>query len=54
MEPEKNDAEDLRLRLERVIEKSNAQKRILRKILNQLNKENDKGKHEKGAGRKES
>jgi len=55
MEPKNNVDEDLRLRLEQVIEKSNVQTKILRKILNQLNKENEKsGKGAKGAGRKKS
>ena len=38
MESKNIDGEDLRIKLEQVIERSNAQKKILRKILNQLNK----------------
>jgi len=35
-----SEKDDLLNRLDRVIEKSNAQKKILKKILNQLNKKN--------------
>ena len=49
----KNESDDLRNKLQQVIEKSNAQKKILRKILTQLNKQSgeykkiEDGDHEK-------
>ncbi len=49
----KNESGDLRIKLQQVIEKSNAQKKILKKILIQLNKQTgefkkpEDGDHEK-------
>ena len=44
MQDQDMDEEHLRLKLEQVIEKSKAQKRILKKILSQLNKESAGGR----------
>jgi hypothetical protein len=40
MESDNNSNEELRNRLQQVIDKSNVQKKILKKILNELNRKN--------------
>jgi hypothetical protein len=41
MDSRKQDDEELKIKLDRVIEKSNAQKKLLKKILTQINKQSE-------------